>query len=42
MPLSVVDAVVGATGNDHLGIALIGRGVGIGEAEITDLTSGRR
>jgi hypothetical protein len=42
VPQSVVDAVVGATGTDDLGIALIGRGVGIGEAEITDLSTGRR
>jgi len=42
VPQSVVDQVVGATGSDNLGIALIGRGVGIGEAEITDLSTGGR
>jgi flagella basal body P-ring formation protein FlgA len=41
VPQSVVDAVVGATGTDDLGIALIGRGIGIGEAEITDLSGGK-
>ena len=42
VPQSVVDQIVGATGTDDLGIALIGRGVGIGEADITDLSTGRR
>jgi hypothetical protein len=42
VPQSVVDQIVGATGIDDLGIALIGRGVGIGEADITDLSTGRR
>jgi hypothetical protein len=42
VPQDVADQVVGATGTDELGIALIGRGIGIGEAEIADLTGGRR
>ncbi len=37
VPQDVVDQVVGATGSDQLGIALIGRGVGIDDAEITNL-----
>ena len=37
VPQSVVDDVVGATGEDQLGIALIGRGVSIDDAEITNL-----
>lgn len=41
VPQGVVDQVVGATGTDELGIALIGRGVGIDEAEIVDLSGGR-
>ena len=40
VPQDVADQVVGATGTDELGIALTGRGIGIGEAEITDLTGG--
>jgi hypothetical protein len=45
VPQSVADQVVGATGTDALGIALVGRGVSIGDADITDLsnlTGGRR
>jgi hypothetical protein len=34
VPQDVVDQVVGATGSDQLGIALIGRGIGIDDAEI--------
>jgi hypothetical protein len=41
VPQSVVDQIVGATGTDQLGIALIGRGVGVDEAEVTDLSGGR-
>ncbi len=41
VPQDVADQVVGATGTDELGIALIGRGIGIDEAEIADLTGGR-
>lgn len=37
VPQDVVDQVVGATGSDQLGIALIGRGVGIDDADITNL-----
>ena len=37
VPRSVADDVVGATGTDELGIAMIGRGVGIDDAEIEDL-----
>ncbi len=40
VPQSVADQVVGATGTDELGIALVDRGVGIDEAEITDLSRG--
>ncbi len=39
VPQSVADEVVGATGTDELGIALVGRGVSIDEAEITDLSA---
>jgi hypothetical protein len=42
VPQSVVDQVVGATGTDDLGIALTARGVGVGEADITDLSGGGR
>jgi hypothetical protein len=45
VPQSVADQVVGATGTDSLGIALVGRGVSIGDADITDLSTlsgGRR
>jgi hypothetical protein len=42
VPQSVVDQIVGATGTDNLGIALIGRGVSVGDAEITDLTTAGR
>ena len=41
VPQGVADQVVGATGTDELGIALIGRGIGIDDADITDLSSGR-
>jgi hypothetical protein len=40
VPQGVVDQVVGATGTDELGIALIGRGVGIDDAPVTDLSGG--
>ena len=40
VPQGVADQVVGATGSDSLGIALIGRGVSIGDAQITDLSGG--
>ena len=42
VPQGVVDQIVGATGTDDLGIALIGRGIGIDDADITDLSTGRR
>ncbi len=42
VPQGVVDEVVGATGTDELGIALIGRGVSIGDASIDDLLGERR
>jgi hypothetical protein len=42
VPQGVVDQVVGATGTDELGIALIGRGIGIDEANIDDLSDGGR
>ena len=38
VPQGVADQIVGATGTDELGIALIGRGVAIDEAEIVDLS----
>jgi hypothetical protein len=41
VPQSVADQVVGATGTDELGIALIGRGVGIDEAQINELAGAR-
>ena len=41
VPQSVADDVVGATGTDELGAALIGRGVSIEDADIQDLTGGR-
>ncbi len=41
IPQSVSDDVVGATGADELGIALIARGVDIEDADIQDLTGGR-
>ncbi len=41
VPQGVVDQVVGSTGNDQLGIALIARGVSIDDAEITDLSGGK-
>lgn len=41
VPQSVVDQIVGATGTDQLGIALIGRGIGVDDAEVTDLSGGR-
>jgi len=41
VPQGVVDKVVGATGTDQLGMALIGRGIGVDDAEITDLSGGR-
>jgi hypothetical protein len=41
VPQGVVDQVVGATGTDELGIALIGRGVSVDEAEVVDLAGGR-
>jgi hypothetical protein len=41
VPQSVADQVVGATGTDELGIALIGRGVGIDEASIDALAGAR-
>jgi hypothetical protein len=41
VPQGVVDQVVGATGTDELGIALIGRGVSVDEAEVIDLAGGR-
>ena len=37
VPQDVVDQIVGATGSDQLGIALIGRGVAIDDAEINNL-----
>jgi hypothetical protein len=37
VPQAVVDDVLGATGDDQLGIALIGRGIAIDDAEITEL-----
>lgn len=37
VPQDVVDQVVGATGGDNLGIALIARGVAIDDAQITNL-----
>ena len=42
VPQGVVDQIVGATGTDELGIALIGRGIGIDEANIDDLSDGGR
>lgn len=42
VPQGVVDDIVGATGTDELGIALIGRGIGIDEANIDDLSDGGR
>ena len=42
VPQGVADQVLGGTGIDELGLALIGRGVGIDEAEIVDLSGGRR
>ncbi len=41
VPQSVADEVVGATGTDELGAALIGRGVSIEDADIQDLSGGR-
>jgi hypothetical protein len=41
VPQGVVDQVVGSTGTDQLGIALIGRGVGVDDAEIVDLSRGK-
>jgi SAF domain-containing protein len=38
VPQSVADQVVGATGTDELGIALIGRGVSIDEAQVDELS----
>ncbi|MEO7942864.1 MAG: hypothetical protein ABIR34_05630, partial [Marmoricola sp.] len=37
VPQDVADQVVGATGSDQLGIALIGRGISIEDAEINNL-----
>lgn len=42
VPQGVADQVLGGTGIDELGLALIGRGVSIDEAEIVDLSGGRR
>jgi hypothetical protein len=41
VPQSVADQVVGATGTDELGIALIDRGIGVDDADISDLSQGR-
>ena len=42
VPQAIADQVLGGTGIDELGLALIGRGVGVDEAEIVDLSGGRR
>ena len=42
VPQAIADQVLGGTGIDELGLALIGRGVGIDEAEIVDLSGGSR
>jgi hypothetical protein len=42
VPQGVADQVLGGTGIDELGLALIGRGVSIDEAEVVDLSGGRR
>jgi hypothetical protein len=39
VPQGVVDDIVGATGGDNLGIALIGRGIGVDDADIKELTT---
>ena len=41
MPQGVADQVVGSTGTEQIGIALIGRGVGVDDAEVVDLSRGR-
>ncbi len=41
VPQAVVDDVLGATGDDQLGIALVGRGVAIDDADITELAAGK-
>jgi hypothetical protein len=41
VPQSVVDQVVGATGEDQLGIALVARGVSVEDANITDLSGAK-
>lgn len=40
VPQNDADDVVGATGTDTLGIALIGRGVSVDDAQVTDLSGG--
>jgi hypothetical protein len=41
IPQSVSDQVVGATGTDKLGITLVGRGIGIDDAQIQALVQGK-
>ena len=42
VPQGVADQVLGGAGIDELGLALIARGVSIEDAEIDDLSGGRR
>jgi hypothetical protein len=42
VPEGVVDEIVGATGTDELGIALLARGISIGDAQIDDLLGNDR